>query len=80
MPADPLSNGPRLPVGLLVAGSEMVSFALVGLLLDWAFGTMPILTITFTLLGALAAFYLVVKMAGSLGRRRRTPPDAGGEA
>jgi F0F1-type ATP synthase assembly protein I len=77
MPTDPSSNGPRVPVGLMVAGSELVSFAVVGLLMDWAFDTMPIFTIGFTLLGAFAAFYLVIKLSRSLGHSKQSPPGSG---
>src|SRR5262245_47177931 len=56
MPDDSPSNGPNMPIGLLVAGSEMVSFTVVGLLIDYALGTMPGFTIGLTLLGLVAAF------------------------
>lgn len=77
MSADPPSNGPRVPMGLMVAGSEMVSFTLLGLLLDWAFGTMPGFTIGLTLLGVVAAFYMVVRMSRSLGQKKQAPPADG---
>ena len=38
MPDDRPPSGPSAPIGFLIAGSEMVSFALLGLLLDYAFG------------------------------------------
>ena len=39
MPAD-RPSGRRLPIGLMVAGSEMASFTVLGLLLDFGLGTM----------------------------------------
>jgi F0F1-type ATP synthase assembly protein I len=60
----------------MVAGSEMVSFTLFGLLLDWALGTMPWLTVAFTLLGLLAAFYMLIRMSKALAARK--PPEPGG--
>ena len=48
MPADPPSSGRRLPIAQMVVGSEMASFTVVGLLVDFALGTMPGFTITLT--------------------------------
>jgi F0F1-type ATP synthase assembly protein I len=76
MPADPSSNGPRVPVGLMVAGTEMVSFTLLGLLLDYALGTMPGFTIGLTLLGLVAAFLQLTKLAKALAARKAKPPDS----
>jgi F0F1-type ATP synthase assembly protein I len=75
MPADPSSNGPRVPVGLMIAGSEMVSFTLLGLLIDYAAGTMPGFTIGLTLLGLVAAFLQLTKLAKALAARKAKPPD-----
>ena len=75
MPADPSSNGPRVPVGLMVAGTEMVSFTLLGLLLDYALDTMPGFTIGLTLLGLVAAFFQLTKLAKALAARKAQPPD-----
>ena len=77
MPDDPPSNGPRVPVGLMVAGSEMVSFTLLGLLLDYALGTMPWLTIGLTLLGLVAAFFQLTKLAKALAKKNPPEPPAG---
>ena len=74
MPADQ-SSGRRLPIGLMVVGSEMASFTVVGLLLDFALGTMPGFTIGLTLLGLVVAFYHLVKMSQALAKRSK-PPDA----
>jgi F0F1-type ATP synthase assembly protein I len=81
MPDDRPSNGPRVPIGLMVAGTEMVSFTLLGLLLDYAFGTMPGFTIGLTLLGLVAAFFQLTKLAKILASRsaknRPGPPAEG---
>jgi F0F1-type ATP synthase assembly protein I len=77
MPDDRPSNGPRLPVGFLVAGSEMASFALLGLLLDYALGTMPGFTIGLTLAGTAVAFYQLVKMSKALAEKKSGPPGGG---
>lgn len=66
-----------MPIGLMVAGSEMVSFTLLGLLLDYALGTMPGLTIGLTLLGLGAAFFHLVQMSKALAAKKPEPPDAG---
>ena len=57
MPADQTSSGGRMPIGLLVAGSEMASFTIMGVLLDFGLGTMPIFTIVLTLVGVGLAFF-----------------------
>lgn len=66
-----------MPIGLMVAGSEMVSFTLLGLLLDYALGTMPGFTIGLTLLGLAVAFFHLVQMAKVLSAKKPDPPDAG---
>jgi F0F1-type ATP synthase assembly protein I len=76
MPDDRPSTGPSAPIGFLIAGSEMVSFALLGLLLDYAFDTMPWLTIVLTLLGLVAAFTQLTRMAKTLAGKKGQKPDA----
>lgn len=86
MPADKPSTGLSAPMGFLVAGSEMVSFTLLGLLLDYLFKTMPGFTIALTVLGFVAAFFQLVLMArsfnkkpsGSPGPEKRDSSDSGG--
>jgi len=84
MPDAAPSNGPRLPVGLMVAGSEMVTFTLLGLLLDYALDTMPGFTIGLTLLGLVAAFFQLTRMAKALAAKDKKsgPPtnDGGGRS
>ena len=78
MPADPPSSGRRVPFGLMVVGSEMASFTILGLLLDFALGTMPGFTIGLTLAGLAVAFFHLVKMSQALARKPDPPksPEA----
>lgn len=70
MAADPPPSGPSAPVGFMVAGSEMVAFTLLGLFLDYAFGTMPGFTIGLTILGFGAAFFQLLRMAKAFGNKK----------
>jgi F0F1-type ATP synthase assembly protein I len=79
MPDDPPSNGPSIPIGFMVAGSEMVSFTVVGLLLDYALGTMPGFTIGLTLLGLAAAFFHLTRLSKALAAKKPPPPPDGGQ-
>lgn len=58
MPTPP----PMSPVGYAVVGSEMVSFTLLGLLIDYFAGTMPWATVVLTPLGLVAAMVHLVRM------------------
>lgn len=71
------SKGPNVPIGFMVAGSEMASFTILGLLLDYAFGTMPWLTVVLTLLGLVAAFLHLKRLAKTIATRKPTPPGGG---
>ena len=62
-----------MSMGLMVIGSEMVSFTLVGLLLDYLLGTMPGFTVGLTVLGFVAAFTQLLRMAKKVSR----PADGG---
>jgi F0F1-type ATP synthase assembly protein I len=77
MPADPSPNGPRAPMGFLVAGSEMASFTIAGLLLDYICGTLPWITIGMTLLGFMAAFFQLITMAKRIAAKK---PEASRES
>jgi F0F1-type ATP synthase assembly protein I len=77
MPADP-SSGRRLPVGLMVIGSEMAAFTILGVLLDLGLGTMPGFTIGLTLFGGAAAFFHLIKMSKAMAAKKPEPP--GGRA
>jgi F0F1-type ATP synthase assembly protein I len=76
MPAEEPASERRLPIGLMVVGSEMVSFTVVGLLLDYGLGTMPGFTIGLTLLGLGASFFHLVKMSKALSAKKPPPPPA----
>lgn len=75
MPADRPSSGRPLPIGLMVAGSEMATFTILGLVLDFGIGTMPWFTIGLTLCGLAVAFFHLVKMSQSLAKRKPEPPS-----
>jgi F0F1-type ATP synthase assembly protein I len=75
MPADEPSNGPNLPIGLMMAGSEMASFTLLGLVLDYFAGTMPGFTIGLTLLGLAVAFWHLIRMSKSLAAKPKPPGE-----
>jgi F0F1-type ATP synthase assembly protein I len=65
----------RLPIGLMVVGSEMASFTLLGLFLDLVvFKTLPWFTVGLTLLGFVAAFTQLMRIA----RKMAQPPKPGG--
>lgn len=74
MAESPSSKGPNVPIGFMVAGSEMASFTIVGLLLDYAFGTMPWVTVVLTLLGLVAAFLHLKRLAKLVAGRKPDPP------
>lgn len=84
MPADPPQNGRSAPIGFLIAGSEMASSAILGLLLDYALGTMPGFTIGLTLFGCIGAFLQLKQMAKAFAAKDKKPPQntggSGGES
>lgn len=73
MPDEPPASGSRQAISLLVIGSEMASFTIVGLLLDYALGTLPGLTIGLTLLGLVVAFYHLMVMAKAMAGKSSHP-------
>lgn len=77
MVADRPPNGPRLSVGLMVLGSEMAGFAVVGLVLDFALGTMPGFTIGLTLLGFVVVFMHLMRYTKAMSSRTAPPPPPG---
>lgn len=79
MPADKPSPGSRMPVGFMVAGSEMASFTILGVLLDFGLGTMPGFTIGLTLLGLVVSLWHLVKMSQAMGKKDppAAPPESG---
>lgn len=56
------NRGPISPFGFAVIGMEMVSFTLLGLLIDYFTGWMPWTTVALTPLGLVAAMVHVVRM------------------
>jgi F0F1-type ATP synthase assembly protein I len=62
----------------------MVSFTLLGLLIDWGLGTTPGFTIGLTILGLFAAFFHLTRMAKSMAAKNGpsggTGTGAGGGA
>lgn len=61
-----------LPVGMLVIGSEMAGFTVLGVLVDYLLGSMPWATVGLTLGGAVAAMIHLRQMV----MRRFPPPPA----
>ena len=74
LPSDGSKNGPSMPLGFLMAGSETASFAVLGLLIDYFAGTMPGFTIGLTLLGLVASFYHLTQMAKALSAKKLPKP------
>jgi F0F1-type ATP synthase assembly protein I len=72
------NNGPSLPLGLMLIGSEMVSFTIFGLMLDYFLHTMPGFTIGLTLMGLAAAFLHMKQMAKRLAEKKPKEPADGG--
>ncbi len=74
MVAEPPSTGSKLSVGLMAMGSELAGFTILGLLLDYALGTLPWLTAGLTLLGFLVVFYHMVLISRALSRKNGKSP------
>lgn len=74
MPGDQPSTGRRVPIGLMVVGSEMASFTIIGVLLDFALGTMPGFTIGLTLAGLAIGFFHLVKMSQAIAGKKPEAP------
>ncbi len=64
------SRRPISPIAFIVIGSEMVSFTLLGVGIDYFAGTMPWATVGLTLAGTIAAMIHLVRMA-----TRKPPAD-----
>lgn len=74
MAADPSPSGPRLPTGLMVMGSEMAGFTILGLVIDFAAGTMPWFTVGLTILGLVTVFMHLMRYAKSMNPPKRKSP------
>jgi hypothetical protein len=72
-PSTEPNRGPNMPLGFLMAGSEMATFSVVGLILDYYLGTMPGFTIGLTLLGLVASFFHLTQMAKVMARKKPKP-------
>jgi F0F1-type ATP synthase assembly protein I len=80
MPAEQPPPRRNVPMAFFAVGSEMASFTIFGLLLDYALGTMPGFTIGLTLLGLPLAFFTLVKMAKAIGKKPDGRSGSGGAA
>jgi F0F1-type ATP synthase assembly protein I len=78
MPADQPPPRRNVPLAFFAIGSEMASFTILGLLLDYGLGTMPGFTIGLTLAGLAFAFFMLVKMSRALSNG--TKNGSGGAA
>ena len=70
----PEPKPPRLGVGFIVIGSELATFCLLGVGLDYAFDSKPWLTVAGTLIGFAAAVWLTTSLLKAEGRARRGTP------
>ncbi len=77
MAADRPPGGRSLPIGLMVIGSEMAGFTVVGVILDFALDTLPWFTIGLTILGFVLAFTHLIRMSKALASRSPNPPSNG---
>jgi len=64
-----------MPLGFLMAGSEMATFAILGLVIDYFLGTMPGFTIGLTLGGLAISFFHLMQMAKKLSAKKKKPPE-----
>lgn len=70
----PEPKRPRLGVGFIVIGSELATFCLLGVGLDYAFGSKPWLTVIGTLIGFAAALWLTLSLLKAEERARKGTP------
>lgn len=70
----PPRKAPSLGVGFVVIGSELVTFTLMGVALDYVFDTSPWLVVAFTLLGFGAAIWLTMRLLNAEAAARRAGP------
>ena len=77
MAANRPPGGRGLPIGLMVVGSEMAGFTVVGVILDFALDTLPWFTIGLTVLGFVLAFMLLIRMSKALANRPPNTPSNG---
>ena len=70
----PEPKRPRLGVGFIVIGSELATFCLLGVGLDYAFNSKPWLTVIGTLIGFAAAVWLTMSLLKAEERARKGTP------
>ena len=64
---------PRMLLGLMVVGSEMAGFTILGILVDFAVGTLPWVTVGLTVFGFAFVFYQLTRMAKAMSRGGKSP-------
>lgn len=67
----PEPKKPPLGVGFIVIGSELATFCLLGVGLDYAFDSKPWFTVLGTLLGFAAAVWLAYRLLKVEGQARK---------
>jgi F0F1-type ATP synthase assembly protein I len=70
MASEPPSSGPKLSVGLMVVGSEMAGFTVVGLVIDLVVGSLPWVTIALTVIGFVVVFVTLVRFSKSMSGKK----------
>lgn len=65
---------PRMTTGLMMMGSELSGFTILGLVIDFTAGTMPWFTVGFTLFGFGFVFFHLLRFAKSLNRPNGKSP------
>ena len=66
----PATRKPSIGVGFIVIGSELATFCLLGVVLDYAFDSKPWLTVIGTLLGFVAAVWLTLRLLKAEARAK----------
>ena len=75
----PRSNRPLpSPIGFALIGSEMAAFTILGVILDWATGSTPWLTVALTLFGCAAAFFHLLQLVNKKSPGDSVPPTNSG--
>jgi len=70
MASEPPSAQPRLSAGLMVMGSEMAGFTVLGLIIDLALGSLPWVTIALTVLGFVVVFITLIRFSKSMSGKK----------
>ena len=75
MPDSPSPKSFDSGLGFAVLGSELVAFAVCGVLLDYWLGTSPWLTVILTFSGMFAAVLLTIRLLKMEERAKKGPPS-----